>query len=156
MTEKIFNLQLTEGIIDQKLPTFDIPIYSYKTYIFYWYETFLPETCWKKFPIMYKVLRFNAFLVTMVHNVSCGPVKKVIFSFSQCNICGLDSLNFCTYSIQNVYSNYNILGTLKNLVLNNFSQYNFFSLDSPNFCTYLYIQNVYANYNILFWWIHRP
>ena len=79
LTEKIFNLQLTKGIIDQKFPTFYIPIYSYKMYIFYCYKTFLPGTCWKKFPIMSKVLRFHGFLVTKVHNVSCGLVLKFIF-----------------------------------------------------------------------------
>jgi len=76
---KIFNLQLNKGIIDQKFPTFYIPIYSYKTYIFYCYETFLPGTCWKKLPIMYKVLRLHGFPVTKVHNVSCGLVWKFIF-----------------------------------------------------------------------------
>ena len=134
-----------------------ISLNSYKTDILYCYETFLPGTCWKKFPIMSKVLRFHGFPVTKVHNVSCGPVKKVIFSFGQCNICGLDSPNLCTYlSIQNVYANYNILGTLKNFVLNRFGQCNFCSFDSPNFHTYLSIQYVYANYNILFRWIHLP
>ena len=64
---------------------------------------FLSGTCWKKFPIMSKVLRFHRFLVTKVHNVSRGPVKNVIFPFGQCNICGSDSLNFRTYlCIQNV------------------------------------------------------
>ena len=90
-------------------------------YIFYYYETFLPGTCRKKFPIMCKVLLFHGFWVTKVHNVSCGPVKKVIFSFGQCNISSLDSQNFQTYlSIRNIYANYNILVTLKNLVLNGF------------------------------------
>ena len=74
----------------------------------------------------------------------------MIFSFGQCNVWGSDSPNFRTYlSIQNVYANYNILGTLKNLVLNRFSQCSFCRSDSPNFCTYLSIQNVYAYYNIL-------
>ena len=83
--QKTFNLQLTEGIIDWKFPTFYIPIYPYKTYIFYCYETFLPGNCWKKFPIMYKVLRFHGFLVTKVPNVSCSPVWKFIFIWSmQC------------------------------------------------------------------------
>ena len=40
LTEKIFNLQLTERIIDRKFPTFSVPIYPYKTYIFHCYETF--------------------------------------------------------------------------------------------------------------------
>ena len=115
LTEKIFNLRLTEHIIDRKFPTFSVPIYPYKTYIFHCYETFFSGTCWKKFPIVSKVLRFLGFPVTKVHNVSCGPVRNVIFPFGQCNICGSDSPNFRTYlCIQNV----------------------------PLFCTFLDLQNV--------------
>ena len=124
MTEEIFNLQITKGIIDQKFPTFYVPIYPYKTYIFYCYENFLPGTCCKNFLIMYKVLRFHGFPVTVMW--SWG-----VFSIGQCNVCSSDSLNFCTYlSIQNVNANYNILGNLKNLVLNIWSmqhlQFGFF------------------------------
>ena len=110
--KKIFNLQLTEGIIDLQFPTFYVPIYPYKTYIFHWYETFLPGTCWKKFPIMYKVLRFHRFPVTKVHN---AVWFKSLFSFRQCNVYSSDSPNFHTYlCIQNV----------------------------PLFCTFLDLQNV--------------
>ena len=35
LTKKIFNLQLTEGIIDRKFPTFYVPIYPNKMYIFH-------------------------------------------------------------------------------------------------------------------------
>ena len=64
---------------------------------------FFSGTCWKKFPIVSKVLRFLGFPVTKVHNVSHGPVKNVIFPFGQSNICGSDSPNFRTYlCIQNV------------------------------------------------------
>ena len=35
LTEKIFNLRLTKGIIDRKFPTFYVPIYPYKTYGFW-------------------------------------------------------------------------------------------------------------------------
>ena len=48
--EKIFNLQLTKGIIDQKFPTFYVPIYPYKMYIFYCYETFCQELAGKSSP----------------------------------------------------------------------------------------------------------
>ena len=41
LTKKIFNLRLTEGIIDRKFPTFYEPICPYKTYIFYCYVTFV-------------------------------------------------------------------------------------------------------------------
>ena len=44
---------------------------------------FLSGTCWKKFPIVSKILRFLGFPVTKVHNVSHGPVKNVIFPFGQ-------------------------------------------------------------------------
>ena len=102
INQKIFNLRLTEGIIDRNFPTFYVPIYPYKMYIFYCYVT-LSGTCWKKFPIVSKVLRFLGFPVTKVHNVSCGPVKNVIFPFGQCNICSLDYPNFRTYlCLQNV------------------------------------------------------
>ena len=67
----------TEGSNDQKFPTFNLPIYPFKTYIFYCYDTFivrnLPETT------MYKVLRLP---IAKVHNVSQGPVWKFIFIWS--------------------------------------------------------------------------
>ena len=120
------NLQLTDNQRDYwpKVPNFYVPIYPYKTYIFYCYENFLPGTCCKNFLIMYKVLRFHGFPVTVMW--SWG-----VFSIGQCNVCSSDSLNFCTYlSIQNVNANYNILGNLKNLVLNIWSmqhlQFGFF------------------------------
>ena len=50
LTKKIFNLQLTEGIIDRKFPTFYVPIYPYKTNIFHWYETFCQELAGKSSP----------------------------------------------------------------------------------------------------------
>ena len=50
LTEKIFNLRLTKGIIDRKFPTFYIPIYPYKMYIFYCYETFCQELAGKSSP----------------------------------------------------------------------------------------------------------
>ena len=49
-SKKIFNLQLTKGIIDQKFTTFYVPIYPYKTYIFYCYETFCQELAGKSSP----------------------------------------------------------------------------------------------------------
>ena len=59
---------------------------------------FLSGTCWKKFPMMYKVLSQSPRL-TMCHK-SC---LKVYFHSVNVNVCGLDSPNFCTYlSIQNV------------------------------------------------------
>ena len=86
LTKKIFNLRLIAGIIDRKFPTFYVPIYPYKS-TFSIAMRLLSGTCWKKFPIMSKVLRFHGFPVTKVHNVSRGPVKNVIFPFGQCNSC---------------------------------------------------------------------
>ena len=77
--QKSVLLMLTDGISDRKFPTFNIPIYPYKTYIFYCSETFLSGTCRKMYPIMYKVLIFP---ITKVHNVSHGPVWKFIFIWS--------------------------------------------------------------------------
>ena len=51
LTEKIFNLRLTKGIIDRKFPTFYVPIYPYKTYIFHCYETFFQELAGKSSPL---------------------------------------------------------------------------------------------------------
>ena len=50
LTKKIFNLRLIAGIIDRKFPTFYVPIYPYKTYIFYCYETFCQELAGKSSP----------------------------------------------------------------------------------------------------------
>ena len=50
LTEKIFNLQLTERIIDRKFPTFYVPIYHYKTYITHCYAIYFQELPWKSSP----------------------------------------------------------------------------------------------------------
>ena len=144
---KIFNLQLNEGIIDQNFPTFYIPIYSYKTYIFYCYETFLPGTCWKKLPIMYKVLRLHGFPVTKVHKVSHGPVKRWFFH--------LVNAMFGVRILQIFVHIYPYKTSMQITIYLGLWRIWFWTdsvnaaFASPNFCTYLSIQKVYAYYNIL-------
>ena len=108
---------------------------------------FLSGTCWKKFPIVSKVLRFHGFPVTEVHNVSHGPVKNVIFPFVNAIFAVrilqifvhiyayktyLYFVHFQTY--KSSFITYLFRPTIR--TVNNCSQ------DSPNFHTYLCIQNV--------------
>ena len=84
LTEKILNLQLTKRIIDRKFPTFYVPLYPYKTYIFHCYETF-SGTCLKKFPIVSKVLRFLGFPVTKVSPRCHQGSQCVTWSCKKCD-----------------------------------------------------------------------
>ena len=87
---------LTDGISDRKFPTFNIPIYPYKTYIFYCSETFLPEN------VPYHVQGSN---ISNHQGSQCitWSCLKVYFHLVNFNVCSLDSPNFCTYlTIQNI------------------------------------------------------
>ena len=118
--QKTFHLQFTKGIIDQKLPTFNVPIYPYKTYIFYCYETFLSGTCQKS---SLSCTRFEDFWSPRCHKA----LFESLFSFGQCRC-----LQF---------------GFTKLLYIFNHTKCTFISyiLDQQNiplFCTFLDLQNV--------------